>query len=201
MDNITAVIQFNFNTSELVISEGGNLLSQLSIVKTGQHQGNITVDIEVTATVPNDGGKYALHVVGVWGSITLGTIANTCTDTHSNSKYMTPISTVRPTAHFPALSCSTFVVALINGVVCIQPAHLYNIILCFPLGDGAKDKIKWPSSSCFQTLASQNTEIYILYACRLHYRSSSPHIHKRDVHTASWDSSNRRSIRRRHWVI
>ena len=40
-------------------------LGQLSIVKTGQHQGNITVDIELTSIVPNDGGKYVLHAVGV----------------------------------------------------------------------------------------------------------------------------------------
>ena len=53
------------STSELIISEGGDLLSQVSIVKTGQHQGNITVDTELTATVPNDGGKYSLQAVGV----------------------------------------------------------------------------------------------------------------------------------------
>ena len=53
-----AAVQFNFSTSQLVISEGGDLPSQLSIVKTGQHQGNITVGIELTSTVPNNRGKY-----------------------------------------------------------------------------------------------------------------------------------------------
>ena len=54
--NAVTDVQFNFSTSQLVISEGGDLPSQLSIVKTGQHQGNITVDIELTSTVPNDRG-------------------------------------------------------------------------------------------------------------------------------------------------
>ena len=54
-----AVVQFNFSIHQLAISEGGDLPSQLSIVKTGQHQGNITVSIELTSTVPNDGGKNA----------------------------------------------------------------------------------------------------------------------------------------------
>ena len=65
-----AAVQFNFSTSQLVISEGGDLPSQLSIVKTGQHQGNITVDIELTSTHPNDRGKYVVHVVtGVLGIV------------------------------------------------------------------------------------------------------------------------------------
>ena len=65
-----AAVQFNFSTSQLVISEGGDLPGQLSIVKTGQHQGNITVDIELTSTHPNNRGKYVVHVVtGVLGIV------------------------------------------------------------------------------------------------------------------------------------
>lgn len=60
--NAAAVVHFNFSTPELVISEGGDLPSQLSIVKTGQHQGNITVDIALTSTIPNVGGMCVMGV-------------------------------------------------------------------------------------------------------------------------------------------
>ena len=53
---VAASVQFNFSTPELAISEGGDLPSQLSIVKTGQHQGNITVDIALTSTFQNQRG-------------------------------------------------------------------------------------------------------------------------------------------------
>ena len=56
---VAAGVQFNFSRSELAISERGNLPSQLSIVKTGQHQGNITVDISLTSGVPNRNGMCA----------------------------------------------------------------------------------------------------------------------------------------------
>ena len=64
---LNAAVQFNFSTNQLAISEGGDLPSQLFIVKAGQHQENITVNVSLTSTVPNDGGKYAssVYLVGV----------------------------------------------------------------------------------------------------------------------------------------
>ena len=51
-----AAVQFNFSASEVEISEGGNLPSQLSIVKTGEHQGNISIRVRVTPITPNSNG-------------------------------------------------------------------------------------------------------------------------------------------------
>ena len=54
----TGAVQFNFSTSELGISEGGDLPSQLSIVKTGvQEEGtSITLRVQVTEVTPNQNG-------------------------------------------------------------------------------------------------------------------------------------------------
>ena len=51
-------MNFNFSTSELGISEGGDLPSQLSIVKTGvQEEGrNISLRVNVIPVTPNDNG-------------------------------------------------------------------------------------------------------------------------------------------------
>ena len=53
-----AAVQFNFRKSELVISEGGNLPSHLSIVKTGQQTDGSTINIHVniTTVTPNNNG-------------------------------------------------------------------------------------------------------------------------------------------------
>ena len=96
-----AAVQFNFSTSQLVISEGGDLPSQLSIVKTGQHQGNITVDIELTSTHPNNRGKYVVHVVtGMLGVVVQvqwriqyfikGVLLLDCTQSAHKNLYTTP---------------------------------------------------------------------------------------------------------------
>jgi hypothetical protein len=63
--NNTAAVHFNFSTGpELVISEGGDLPSQLFINKNGQHQGNITVEVVLRSTFQNQngmcGGMYCI---------------------------------------------------------------------------------------------------------------------------------------------
>ena len=65
--NAATTIHFNFSTPELAISEGGDLPSQLSIVKTGQHQGSITVDVTLSSTVPNNGGQEAIVFIAAAG--------------------------------------------------------------------------------------------------------------------------------------
>ena len=61
--NAAAVVHFNFSTPELVISEGGDLPSQLFISKTGQHQGNITVEVVLTSTFQNQNGMCGESIV------------------------------------------------------------------------------------------------------------------------------------------
>ena len=42
----------------MVISEGGDLPSQLFISKTGQHQGNITIEVMLNSTFQNQNGMH-----------------------------------------------------------------------------------------------------------------------------------------------
>ena len=58
-----AAVQFNFSTSVVEISEGDDLPSLLSIIKTGEHQGNINIQVMVTPVTPNENGMC--HSVGV----------------------------------------------------------------------------------------------------------------------------------------
>ena len=51
-----AVVQFNFSTSELVIGENGNLQNELSIVKTGQQEHNISFRVFLTPITLNREG-------------------------------------------------------------------------------------------------------------------------------------------------
>ena len=60
-----AAVQFNFSTSELTISEGGDLPSQLSIIKNGrQEMMNINFRVLVIPGVdtPNQNGDEEEHI-------------------------------------------------------------------------------------------------------------------------------------------
>ena len=45
-------VQFNFSTNLLMITEGGDLPSMLSIVKTGQNEPDISFQVTITEGTP-----------------------------------------------------------------------------------------------------------------------------------------------------
>lgn len=61
-----AVVQLNFSVGELEITEGGDLPSALSIVKTGQNEANITFRVFVYPAdgSPSEGSGIYMHAPG-----------------------------------------------------------------------------------------------------------------------------------------
>ena len=59
MNHTAAVVQFKFNTAELVISEGGILPNELLILKIGENKMDITFQVRVIPGTAMDGTGMA----------------------------------------------------------------------------------------------------------------------------------------------
>ena len=58
--HFAAQVLFNFSSSVVEISEGGNLQSQLYITKTGEYEGNISIHVSVSPITPNNNGMCSV---------------------------------------------------------------------------------------------------------------------------------------------